>query len=103
MLEKWNGKSFLPSKTRHIVTTDASSFDWDGWMGPKDVQGFRTHAEAKRSSNKCELHTTVFVVQVLHKELQGSVVEACTDNFITMAYINQGDRDLDLTEIVHPL
>jgi len=104
LLEKWNGKSFLPPKARHVVTTDASSLGWGGWMGKKDVQGFWTRAEAKRSSNKRELHTTVLVVQALRKELQGSVVEVRTDNFTTMAYINhQGGRDPDLTEIVRPL
>ena len=73
-------------------------------MGKQDVQGFWTRAEAKRSSNKRELHITVLVVQALRKELQGSVVEVRTDNFTTMAYINhQGGRDPDLTEIVCPL
>jgi hypothetical protein len=104
LLEQWNGKSFLPPRTRHVVTTDASSFGWGGWMGKKDVQGFWTHAEAKRSSNKRELHTTVLVVQALRKELQGSVVEIRTDNLTTMAYINhQGGRDPALTELVRPL
>ena len=103
LLEKWNGKSFLPTKARHVVTTDASCLGWGGRMGKKDVQGFWTRAEVKRSSSKRELHTTVLVVQALRKELQGSVVEVHTDNFTTMAYINhQGGRDPDLTEIVCP-
>ena len=102
LLEKWNGKSFLPPKARHVVTTDASSLGWGGWMGKKDVQGFWMRAEVKRSSNKRELHTTVLVVP---SASQGtSVVEVRTDNFTTMAYINhQGGRDPDLTEIVRPL
>lgn len=104
LLEHWNGKSFLPPKTRHVVTTDASSFGWGGWMGKEDVQGFWTRAEAKRSSNKRELHTTVLVVQALRRKLQGSVVEIRTDNLTTMAYINhQGGRDPALTELVRPL
>ena len=104
LLEHWNGKSFLPPKTRHVVTTDASSFGWGGWMGKENVQGFWTRAEAKRSSNKRELHTTVLVVQALRRKLQGSVVEIRTDNLTTMAYINhQGGRDPALTELVRPL
>ena len=96
LFEKWNGEIFLPLKARHVVTTDASSLGWGSWMGKKEVQGFWTRAEAKRSSNRRELYTTVLEVQALHKELQGSVVEVRTDNFTTMAYINhQGCRDPD--------
>ena len=63
-----------------------------------------TRAQAKRSSKKRELHTTVLVVQALRKKLQGSAVKVCTDNVTTMAYINhQGGQDPDLTEIVCPL
>ena len=69
-------------------------------MGKKDVQGYWTRAEVKRSSNKRELHTTVLVVQALRKDLQDLLVKVCTDNFTTMVYINhQGGRDPDLTEI----
>ena len=104
LLEQWNGKSFLPPKARHVVTTDASSFGWGGWMGKEDVQGFWTRAEAKRSSNKRELHTPVMVVQALRHKLCGSTVEVRTDNLTTMAYINhQGGRDPALTELVRPL
>jgi hypothetical protein len=104
LLSEWNGKSILPPKARHVVTTDASSFGWGGWMGKKDVQGFWTRAEAKRSSNKRELHTTTLVVQALRRDLQGSTVEIRTDNLTTMAYVNhQGGRDPALTELVRPL
>ena len=104
LLEQWNGKSFLPPKVRHVVTTDASRLGWGGWLGKKDVQGFWTRAEAQRSSNKRELHTTVLVVMALRRELQGSVVEIRTDNLTTMAYINhQGGRDPALTALVRPL
>jgi hypothetical protein len=104
LLEKWNGKGFLPPKARHVVTTDASSFGWGGWLGSEDAQGFWTRAEAKRSSNKRELHTTVLVVQAFRRKLAGSTVEIRTDNLTTMAYINhQGGRDSALTELVRPL
>ena len=88
LLEKWNGKGFLPPKARHVVTTDASSFGWGGWLGLQDAQGFWTRAEAKCSSNKRELHTTVLLVQAFRRTLAG------TENLTTMAYINhQGGRE----------
>ena len=94
----------MAPKARHVVTTDASSFGWGGWLGSLDAQGFWTRAEAKRSSNKRELHTTVLVVQAFRKALAGSTVEIRTDNLTTMAYINhQGGRDSALTELVRPL
>lgn len=104
LLSRWNGRSIIPPKARHVVTTDASHYGWGGWLRSKDVRGFWTRQEAKRSSNARELHTTVLVVKALRKELCGSTVEIRTDNMTTMAYINhQGGRDSPLTEIVRPL
>jgi hypothetical protein len=104
LLEKWNGRSILAPKARHVVTTDASGFGWGGWMGRHNVQGFWTRAEAKRSSNKRELHTTDLVLQALRHRVQGSTVEVRSDNLTTVAYINhQGGRDPELTALVRPL
>ena len=33
LLLQWNGKSILPPKARHVVTTDASGFGWGGGWG----------------------------------------------------------------------
>ena len=104
LLLQWNGKSLLPPKARHVVTTDASSFGWGGWMGRHRVRGFWSRADAKRSSNKRELETTWLVVQALRHELRGTTFEIRTDNLTTMAYINhQGGRDPALTALVRPL
>ena len=73
-------------------------------MGRHNVQGFWTRAEAKRSSNKRELHTTDLVLQALRHRVQGSTVEVRSDNLTTVAYINhQGGRDPELTALVRPL
>ena len=106
LLLQWNGKSLLPPKARHVVTTDASSFGWGGWMGRHRVRGFWSRADAKRSSNKRELETTWLVVQALRHELRGSTFEIRTDNLTTMAYINhQGGRypALPVTALIRPL
>ena len=73
-------------------------------MRSRDARGFWTRAEAKRSSNKRELHTPVLVCKAFRHEIEGSVVEIRTDNMTTMAYLNhQGGRHPELTEIVRPL
>ena len=96
LLEKWNGKGSPRCHNQCL--------GWGGWLGSQDAQGFWTRAEAKRSSNKRELHTTVLVVQAFRQALAGSTVEIRTDNLTTMAYINhQGGRDPALTELVRPL
>jgi hypothetical protein len=104
ILQTWNGRAIIPPKARRTVTTDASHFGWGGWMQSKETRGFWTRAEARRSSNARELHTTVLVCMAFRKDLAGSVVEIRTDNMTTMAYLNhQGGRHPELTAIVRPL
>ena len=104
LLDTWNGRSVIPPTARHVLTTDASHYGWGAWLKSRDARGFWTRAEARMSSNRRELKTTVLGVQAFADTLAGSVVEIRTDNAVTMAYINhQGGRSPELTELCRPL
>ena len=104
LLDKWNGRSVIPPRARHVLTTDASHYGWGAWLKGHDARGFWTRHEASMSSNRRELKTTVLGVQAFAATLAGSTVEVRTDNIDTMAYINhQGGRNPALTALCRPL
>lgn len=102
--QQWNGKSILPLLPQCVLTTDASSYGWGGWLGNKSARGFWSRPESRRSSNARELTAVVFSVFAFAPMLAGRVVHVRTDNITTRAYINhQGGRSRFLTELYRPL
>ena len=58
-LQQWNGKSVIPQKHQHILTTDASGLGWGWWwhkLGSRhrkedEARGFFSRRESNNSSN----------------------------------------------------
>ena len=95
-LKDWNGKSVIPQKHQHILTTDASHLGWGGWwhkVGSRhrksdEARGFFSHRESRNSSNWRELTAVSLTLQAAAPQFRNQVLLVETDNKVTEAYIN---------------
>ena len=95
-LKSWNGRSVIPQKHQHIITTDASHLGWGGWwhkVGSRhrkqdEARGFFSRRESRNSSNWRELTAVSHTLRAAAPMLRNTVVLIETDNIVTKAYIN---------------
>ena len=95
-LKFWNGRSVIPQKHQHIITTDASKLGWGGWwhkVGSRhrkqdEARGFFSRRESRNSSNWRELTAVSHTLRAAAPMLRNTVVLIETDNIVTKAYIN---------------
>ena len=111
-LQHWNGKSVIPQKHQHILTTDASGLGWGGWwhkVGSRhrkedEARGFFSRRESKNSSNWRELTAVSLSIRAAAPLLRNQVLLIETDNVVTKACINHlGGRKPVLSAIVRSI
>ena len=111
-LQQWNGKSVIPQKHQHILTTDASGLGWGGWwhkVGSRhrkedEARGFFSRRESKNSSNWRELTAVSLTLRAAAPQLRNQVLLIETDNLVTKAYINHlGGRKPVLSAIARDI
>jgi len=105
-LLSWTGRLLVSPPPQLVVTTDASSTGWGGWVShPLDLEtplastfGHWTPSESARSSNWRETMTSLLVLRSFGQMLQGQAILLRTDNKSNAANLMRGGgRTKDLT------
>ena len=99
-LQKWNGRSLLPTTPTQTIFVDASNTGWGCSWKTYRAHGYWTTQEAAQSINWRELkaaHLALTTFQVP----QNSTILIRTDNTTSLSYINKqgGTRSLPLMEL----
>jgi hypothetical protein len=99
-LQKWNGRSILPTTPTQTIFVDASNTGWGCSWNQHRAQGYWTPVEAEQSINWRELKAAFLALQTFSLP-EHSTVLIQTDNTTSMSYINKqgGTRSLALLEL----
>ncbi|CEP18222.1 hypothetical protein [Parasitella parasitica] len=99
-INKWNGRSLLPSTPNQTIFVDASNTGWGCSWNHHRAHGYWTAEEAAQSINWRELKAAQLALKTFHPP-PNSTVLIRTDNTTSLTYINKqgGTRSLPLLEL----
>lgn len=99
-LNKWNGRSILPTTPSATVYVDASNTGWGCHWKNQRAHGYWTHEESLQSINWRELKAAHLALQSF-PTLKNTTILIRTDNTTSLSYINkQGEtRSLPLLNL----
>ena len=87
-LEKWNGRTILPTNIDGQLTTDASHIGWGAHYRELETQGYWDERMSLQHSNVRELTAVLLAIRAFKHAIQNKNIQVLSDNITTVAYIN---------------
>jgi len=87
-LERWNGRSMIPTEPELAVYTDASDTGWGAVLGTATASGFWSHAQEALHINEKELLAIELGLRSFLDKLRDRTVLLRVDNTVAVTYVN---------------